>query len=205
MLDVNSLPAVGYVPTKKVWAPVFLFPPKPLAIAIGDPELGHLDENVQKRNSQRKGIPQDPSAWRLRNGDDDYQESGTESLGNGEFPRNGGPEIKEIEKRNAQPSMCLFWTFYWYIPWVLYEPNESSTLYACYKCSSREHPQHKSIMPKMECYWYCKSRARGEIDGSTLRHWCTWLPAWTETQHYSWNLLCLHDPPPIWNCEVLWC
>ena len=35
------------------------------------------------------------------------QESGTEFLGNGEFPRNGVQNPRGIEKRNAQPSLLL--------------------------------------------------------------------------------------------------
>ena len=78
-----------------------MFPPEP--IAIRDLELGHLGRNVQKRNSPRKEIPQELSLGESRNGNDDSPRK-PEFLGNGEFPRNEGPEIKGIKKRNAQPS-----------------------------------------------------------------------------------------------------
>ena len=74
---------------------VFLFPPEP--IAIRDLELGHLGRNVQNRNSPRKEIPQELSLGESRNGNDDSPRK-PEFLGNGEFPRNEGPEIKGIKK-----------------------------------------------------------------------------------------------------------
>ena len=59
MWDVIFLPAMGYVPTEKVRATLFLFPPEP--IAIRDPELEHLGGNVQKGYPPGKGIPQELS------------------------------------------------------------------------------------------------------------------------------------------------
>jgi len=44
MLDFNYFPAMGYIPFKILPAPVFLFPPEP--IAIRNPELGHLGRNA---------------------------------------------------------------------------------------------------------------------------------------------------------------
>jgi hypothetical protein len=100
MSDINSLPTMGYVPTQKIRAPVFLFPPEP--IAIMDPELGHLGGNVQKRNSPRKGKnSQEPSLGELRNGDNDSPRKQNRIPGEWGIPqergsRNQGNRTKEF-------------------------------------------------------------------------------------------------------------
>ena len=91
---MKFLPAMRYVPTQKVWASVFLFPPEPTAIS--NPELRHIGGNVQKRNSLRNGIHQEPSLVKYGNGDDDSPGTRNGILRNKEFLGNG------VQKRGEQ-------------------------------------------------------------------------------------------------------
>ncbi len=96
MLDIEFLPTMRYIPTQKVQAPFFLFPPKP--IGIRDPELGHSAGTYKKGISQERRIPQEPFLGDLRNGDDDSPRKWNGVPGEWGIPQNGGSEKGEPKK-----------------------------------------------------------------------------------------------------------
>jgi hypothetical protein len=101
MSDIDFLPAMRYVPTQKVQAPIFLFPPEP--IAIRDPDLGHLAGTYKKGIPQEREFPMELFRGDLRNVDDDSPRKWNGVPGEWGIPQNGGPEKSGTEKRNAQP------------------------------------------------------------------------------------------------------
>ena len=96
MSDIELLPVMRYVPTQKVRAPFFLFPPKP--IAIRDPELGYLAGTYKKGIPQERRIPQEPFLGDLRNEDDDSPRKWNGVPGEWGIPQNGGSEKGEQKK-----------------------------------------------------------------------------------------------------------
>jgi hypothetical protein len=78
-----------------------LFLPEPTAIS--NPELGQFGGSVQKGNSPRKGIHQEPSLVEYGNGDDDSPGTRNGIPRNEEFLGNRGPEKRGTGKGNAQP------------------------------------------------------------------------------------------------------
>jgi hypothetical protein len=58
-----------------------------------------------KRNSPKKGIPQELSLGDLRNGDNDSPRKQNRVSGEREISLNGGPEKKGNKKGNAQPRL----------------------------------------------------------------------------------------------------
>ncbi len=106
MLDINFLPAMRYIPNQKVRALIFFIPAQTLSHQ--GPRVGALGGNVRKRNSPIKGSPLEPSLLGdLRNGDNDSPRKWNRIPGAWGISQEWGPEINEIEKRNAQPSLLL--------------------------------------------------------------------------------------------------
>ena len=92
MLDFNSFPAMGYVPFQKLPAPVFCF---------------FVPARTHSHQGPRAGAPWQERLAELRNGDNDSPRKRNRIPGEWGISQEWGPEIKEIEKRNAQPSLLL--------------------------------------------------------------------------------------------------
>ena len=117
MSDIDFLPAMRYVPTQKVQAPIFLFPPEP--IAIRDPDLGHLAGTYKKGIPQEREFPMELSRGDLRNVDDDSPRKWNRVPGERGIPQNGGSEKGEPKKGmhsldivGCSKIVSLFFNFY---------------------------------------------------------------------------------------------